>query len=87
MGDTTGVVIREETGKFFIVEHRYLPTPNLDEPTSFDEQSIVTHQVGIAATREEAETLKAKYLEQLEIEAEKEDDEDEGGLDIHSILR
>jgi hypothetical protein len=37
---------------------------------------MVTHRVGIAATREDAERLKAKYLKQLVAEAAKDDDED-----------
>jgi hypothetical protein len=76
MGSGPDVYIKEQTGKFFVVEHRYMPTPNVDEPSSFDERSMVTHRVGIAATREDAERLKAKYLKQLVAEAAKDDDED-----------
>jgi hypothetical protein len=83
--DRYGIFITELNGKFH-VEHRYRPEPNVDEPSTFDENELVRHAVGDANTREEAEQLKQEYLEKLRIARENEDDED-GELDIYSILR
>jgi len=38
-----GVYIRKSNGKFR-VEHRYMPTPDIDQPSTFDDE--VTDTVG-----------------------------------------
>jgi hypothetical protein len=68
-----GVYVRELNGKF-LVEHRYMPTPDIEQPTTFDD--IVTRKVGEAKTREEAERIKQEYESRLANEAEKEEDDE-----------
>jgi hypothetical protein len=44
MEDRWGVYVREINGKFR-VEHRYMAKPNIEEPTTFDDQ--ITDTVGV----------------------------------------
>jgi hypothetical protein len=76
MADNPGVYIRSHNGKFH-VEHRYMPTPDINHPSSFNEEEIVTVAVGTADTREEAERIKQKYEKKLEIKAQKEESQDD----------
>lgn len=69
-----GVYIRERNGKFR-VEHRYMPEPDVEQPSTFDDE--VTKTVGEAETLEEAERIKLEYENKLAIEAEEENDEDD----------
>lgn len=66
-----GVSIREVNGKFR-VEHRYMPKPNIEEPTTFDDE--MTRTVGEAGTREDAERIKLDYEHSLLLEAEKDEE-------------
>ena len=69
-----GVSIREVNGKF-LVEHRYMPKPTVEEPSTFDDEVI--DKVGEANTREEAERIKQNYENELAIESEKDEDGDD----------
>ena len=68
-----GIYIEEQNAKFR-VKHHYTPTPNPDEPTTFDDEVIET--IGEAETREGAEKIKQEYEAKL-AEAADEDREDE----------
>ena len=68
-----GVYIKEHNGKFR-VEHHYMPKPDVEQPTTFDDE--VTRTVGEAGSREEAERIKQEYENKLSIESENETDED-----------
>jgi hypothetical protein len=62
----------EDNGTFR-VDHHYMPKPNVEQPTAFDDE--VTSTVGEAETREEAERIKQEYENKLSIQAEKEDED------------
>ena len=68
-----GVSIEQQNARFR-VKHHYMPTPNPDEPTTFDDEVIKI--IGGAETREDAERIKLEYESKLEAEAATEDDAD-----------
>ena len=69
-----GVYIEEQNAKF-IVKHHYMPTPNPDEPTTFDDEVFKT--IGEAETHEDAERIKREHEAKL-ADAPDKDEEDAG---------
>ncbi|HWZ99643.1 MAG TPA: hypothetical protein VN025_17935 [Candidatus Dormibacteraeota bacterium] len=68
-----GVSITKQKNKF-VVYHRYQPKPDVQQPTTFDDEVIT--KVGEADTIEKAEKIKREYEKKLSEAAEDEEDDD-----------
>lgn len=73
---TREIYIQKQPNGRFRVLHNYMPTPTIDEPSSFDERNEATTTVGEADTRKEAERIVRNYRRKLKREAEQEEDDE-----------